>query len=120
MRDLEPRDLNGAVSYTENGSSLGSNLESESSDEEEKVNFQLPTVWEDIDVEYAPVGDPERIQIPKFVPYPEPFAYGATDENTITVQEACDDMDTLHVIKHAVFDNLITPAIVENFVTATK
>ena len=51
MRDLEPRDLNGAVSDTENGSSLGSNMESESSDEEEKVNFQLPTVWEDTDVE---------------------------------------------------------------------
>ena len=68
----------------------------------------------------APVGDPERIQkIPEFVPYPEPFAYGAIDENTITVQE-CDDMDTLHVIKHAVFENLITPAIVENFVTATN
>jgi len=112
MRDLEPRDLNGADSDSEYGSSIGSNMEFDSSDDEEEVNFQLPEVWENVIVENAPAEDPERIQIPEFIPYPDPYEYGATDPYTIEFQEH--DVDTLHVIQHAIFDKLITPAIVEN------
>ena len=118
MRDLEPRDLNGADSDSEYGSSIGSNMEFDSSDDEEEVNFQLPEVWENVIVENAPAEDPERIQIPEFIPYPDPYEYGATDPYTIEFQEH--DVDTLHVIQHAIFDKLITPAMVENFVTATN
>ena len=118
MRELEPQDINGARSDSDNGSSIGSNMESDSSVDEEEINFQLPEVWEDVDVEDAPVGDPERVQIPEFIPYPEPYAYGPTDPFTIVFQEH--DIDTLHLIQHAIFDKLVTPAIIDKFVTATN
>jgi hypothetical protein len=61
MRDLQPEDLKGNESDSENGSSLGSNImKSNSSDDEEEVNFQLPTVWENVDVEDAPIGERTR------------------------------------------------------------
>ena len=118
MRDLQPKDLKGNESDSENGSSLGSNMESNSSDDEEEVNFQLPTVWENVDVEDAPIGERTRVQTPEFIPYAWPFAYGATDEYTIVFQE--DDVDTLHVIQYSIFDKLITPEMIEYFVTATN
>ena len=64
------------------------------------------------------VGERTRVQMPEFIPYAWPFAYGATDEYTIVFQE--DDVDTLHVIHHSIFDKLITPERVEKFVTATN
>ena len=116
MRDLEPVDLNGIETNNEDNMSIGSNLGSEGSADEEEVNFELPTIWEDVDIEEAPVEDPELVHVPEFTDYPD--GYGATGEYNIVFQE--DDMDTLHVIQNAIFDNLFTPAIIDNFVTATN
>ena len=118
MRDLETRDLNTARSGYEDGSSIGSNMESEGSDAEAEANFDLPTVWEDVVVEDAPDQDPQRIQIPEFIPYPEPYIYGPTSDYTIITQE--DDTDTLHVWQDLIFNNLFTPLMIDHFVTATN
>eukprot|EP01036_Dinobryon_divergens_P034947 gene34947-45226_t len=106
LRDLEPRDLSTAEAGDQDGSSIGSNMESDGSDED------------DIEVEDAPEDDPQLIHVPEFIPYPEPFPYGPTDTYDIIVQE--DDRDTLHMFLLLAFDKMFSPAMLASFVTATN
>ena len=118
LRDLEPRDLRTVEAGDKDGSSIGSNMESDGSDEDENANFDLPTEWEDVDVEDAPEDDLQRIDVPEFIPYPEPFPYGPTDRYDVLIQE--DDMDTMHLWLQNAFDKMFSPAMIDSFVTATN
>ena len=72
LRVLEPRDLLPSKEDGLEGDSIGSNMESDRSGDDENLNFEIPEEWEDVDVEDAPADEPHRIETPDFVPYGEP------------------------------------------------
>eukprot|EP01035_Chromulina_nebulosa_P027422 gene27422-36069_t len=114
MRELEPRDLRGVEAGNQDNSSIGSNMESDNSDDDEE---DLPTVWVDVDVEDAPDDDPERIEVPEFTPYPE-FAYGPTGTYDVLIAE--DHIDTMHNWVILAFEKMFSSAMIDSFVTATN